>query len=155
MEIDKLRKRIAVKLLIAQALGSFHGFKFLCEISVDCMRLCNAKMESFIATGASKEDYNTLIDTFRETIDAAMNVAKTARTGDHKNTANAMAADIAMLALELKLLASQVTIIDAPKKEAQTETTPQQEVDAILDKVSRQGITSLSPTELEKLKNFK
>lgn len=156
MTIEELRRRIITNTLLAVMSSPNEAHKLCCDVVIDSARLCIKKIEQFVKQGATKEEYNGIAAAWRASVESAQKIVKaTPRDNACRTATNLMVVRLTLLAEDLKGLPEQIPFTDAPPiKEKSEQEIKQEEIDRILDKISSQGINSLTQQEKDILANF-
>lgn len=156
MTIEELKQRIVVNTLYAMASDYLEAHKYSCEVVTDTARLCVKKVEQFVKDGTTKEHYGQVVkawNTALESLQKLINI--TPSDAECHRATNTMVLKIQILTYDMKSFSERITFTDvAPAKESGEQEVKQEEVDAILDKISAQGINSLTQQEKDILANF-
>lgn len=157
MTIEELKRRIVTNTRLALVSNRFESYKYSCEVVTDAARLCVKKIEQFVKEGTTKERYNEVVQAWHDNIEYAKKLVETMpRDSKCREATTIMAVRLTMLADDLRGLPEQIPFHDvSPAKENGEQEIKQEKVDAILDKISAQGIGSLTQQERDILSNFK
>lgn len=153
MTIEELRRRIT---LLAVMSSPNEAHKLCCDVVIDSARLCVKRIEQFVKQGATKKQYNDIVATWRTSMEFAKKIV-TATPNDKacRTATNLMVVRLTLLAEDMKGLPEQIPFHDIPLATEKSEhEIKQEEVDRILDKISSQGINSLTQQEKDILANF-